>query len=94
MMIMLGKAMGFVADILEEAQGVGVAAQVQWLFGVHHVNQFLSFGERQHARRLDIQRRERRERRAELPFAAVNEENVGGEIKSSRTWAKRRATAS
>ena len=42
---MLGEAVGFVADILQQAQGVGAAAETEGLVAVHDVDEFLPLGQ-------------------------------------------------
>ena len=44
---MLGEAVGLVADVLQQPQGVAVAAQVQRLGQLGGENQFLAFGQRE-----------------------------------------------
>ena len=43
---MLGEAVGLVADVLQQPQGVAVAAQVQRLGGVGREDKLLALGQR------------------------------------------------
>ena len=47
MMIMLGEAVGFVADVLQQPQGVGVAAEAQGFVAVREIDELFALGERQ-----------------------------------------------
>ena len=44
-MVMLREAVGFVADVLQQTQAVGVAAESQWFGVARHVDFFFPFGE-------------------------------------------------
>ena len=73
---MLGKAMGLVADVLEQTEGIAVAAEPQRLFAAGHVDLFLALGQREDRRRTDSQCIQRTEGRMELPLAAVDQKYV------------------
>ena len=55
MMILLRKSVGFIADVLQEPQGVGVAAEAEGFFGAGDEDLFFALGERDHGRRGDAQ---------------------------------------
>ena len=76
-MIVLGEAVRFVADVLQQAQREGVAAQAQRLFGVGAVDLFAALGQREQYRRLDVEFAKRGRRRAKLSPAAVDQHDVG-----------------
>ena len=74
---MLREAVGFVADVFEKPERVGVAGESQRLGFAWQENLFLALRQRDDARRLNAERLEGVERRRELPLAAVDEEDVG-----------------
>ena len=97
MVIMLGKAVGLVADVLQQAEGIAVTAQPQRLVAAGHVNLFLALGQRKDRRRPHAQRVQRAEGRVKLPLAAVDQEDVGQGVVLGRPSASRwnrRETAS
>src|SRR6516225_458143 len=53
--IMLGEAVGFIADVLQQPQSRGMAAQLQRLGVAGPVDLFFALGERDQARRLDAE---------------------------------------
>ena len=44
-MVMLRKTVGFVADVLQQTQAVGVAAESQWFGVTRQIDFFIPFGE-------------------------------------------------
>ena len=52
-MVVLGEAVGFVADVLQEPQGVGVLREPTRLGLAGHVDFFLALGQREDERRLE-----------------------------------------
>src|SRR5579883_1530305 len=57
--VMLGEAVGLVADVLEQPQGRRVPAEAQGLGGVGPEDLLLALGQREQLRRRDAQKRER-----------------------------------
>src|SRR5262249_36379306 len=76
MMVVLGKAVGLVADVLQEAEGGGVPAQLERGCFAGAVHFFLALSQRDEARRLAAKELEHFKGRAELTFAAVDQEDV------------------
>src|SRR5262249_40302622 len=78
-MIMLRKAMRLVADVLQEPQRRGVAAQMQRLRRAWPIDLLLALGERDQTRRLAAEHLEYLPCRVELALAAVDQQDVGGD---------------
>src|SRR3954447_14929685 len=78
--VVLGEAVGLVADVLEQAQGGGVPAQAQRLRRAGAVDLLLALGQRQQAGRLDAEHPERLQGGVQLPLAAVDQEHVGKDL--------------
>src|ERR1700733_13891523 len=72
-MVVLGKAVGFVADVLQQPQGVRMTREASRLRLPGHEDFLLPLGQRDDERRLDADRLERGHRGAELPLAAVDQ---------------------
>ena len=68
--VVLGKAVGLVADVLQQAQSGSVAAQPDRLGRARPVDLLLALGQGDQARRLDPQHGEGVQRRVEYRFAA------------------------
>ena len=83
---MLGEAVGLVADVLQQPQGIAVAAQPQRLVAAGHVNLFLALGQRKDRRRPHAQRVQGAEGRVKLPLAAVDQEDVGQGVALGRSF--------
>ena len=77
MVIVLGEAVGFVADVLQQAEGEGVAARAERLVFAGEEDFFFLLGEREQRRGGDFLVAEGGEGGAELAFAAVDEQDVG-----------------
>ena len=75
--IVLGEAVGFVADVLEQPEGERPAAEDDRVGAAGDVDLFLALGQRDHGRGNDLQGLEGVQRRAELALAAVDQEDVG-----------------
>ncbi len=71
MMIVLGEAVGFVADVLEEAEGVGVTAEAEGFVGVGGEDFFAALGEGEYRGRGALEGGEGGQRGVELAPAAV-----------------------
>ena len=74
--VMLGEPVRLVANVLEQTKGERPAAEDDRVGAAGHVDLFLALGQRDHGRRVDLQRLERRQSRAELAFAAVDQEDI------------------
>src|SRR5688572_5270967 len=77
MVIMLGKAMGLVAHVLQQSQGERMSRKTQWLAFAWQKHLFFLLGERNQRRRRDFLIAKGGQRRVELSFAAVDQQNVG-----------------
>ena len=62
-MVVLGEALGLIADVFQQPQGVGVAGESQGLALARHEHLLLPLGQRDHAGRFDTQALERVEGR-------------------------------
>jgi hypothetical protein len=74
---MLRESVSLVADTLEKPKRVGVPTQADRLGLAGSVNLFLLLGQRKQNRRLDIQQAESVEGRIQLPFAPIDQNDVG-----------------
>ena len=74
--VVLGEAVGFVADVLQQPQRVGVAAQPVRFRFARQKHLFLALRQRQREGRRDAQTAQAFHGRAELAFAAVNQQEV------------------
>ena len=70
---MLGEAVGYVADVFEQAERVGVAGKPQRFAPARQEDLLLPLGQRDHARGLNAQALQRVEGRGELTLAAVDQ---------------------
>src|SRR5258708_1577262 len=77
MMVVLGKAVGLVADVLQEPQRVSVAAEPQRLVHAGLVDLLLAFGQRNDRRRRQSQFAKCGQPSVQLPLASVDQQNVG-----------------
>ena len=77
MVVMLGEAMGLVANCLAEFETEMLAPEADGLGDAGDVQQLFLLGQRDHPRRLHAQLGERVERGVELPDAAVDQNEVG-----------------
>ena len=75
--VVLGEAVGLVADVLEQPQGERAAAQDDRVGPAGDVDLLLLLGQRDQGRRGDAERLEGVEGRVELALAAVDQEDVG-----------------
>ena len=78
--VVLGETMGFVANVLQQPQGVSMTAQSQRFFLTGDEDLFLALGQRQHDRRLDVEGSQCCQAGIELPLAAVDEQDVGEDL--------------
>ena len=79
--VVLGEAMGFVADVLQQPQRIGMPRESQRLVGPRHVNLFFPLGQRNHRRRRDAQLCKRRQTGRKLALAAVDQQDVGKQFR-------------
>ena len=82
-MVVLGKPVRFVADVLQQPEGEGMPAEMQRLVPPHHKDLFFALGQREDQRRIDVQLRECGQACSQLSDPAVDEENVGNEYRIS-----------
>jgi hypothetical protein len=73
--VVLGEAVGLVADVLEQAEGEGAAAQHDRVRAAGDVDLLLALGQRDDRRGRHLQRLEGGQRGAELALAAVDQED-------------------
>ena len=74
---MLGEAVGFVADVLQQLQAQVISREADRLGLGLHVDQLFLLRQRDHHRRLDVHGLEDFHRRVELAEAAVDQDHVG-----------------
>ncbi len=77
MVIALCETVCFVPHVLQKSQRITVAGQLDGLRLTGDKNLFLLFGERNHERPVNVQSLEGRDGGSELPFAAVDQQDVG-----------------
>ena len=75
-MVVLGKAVSLVADILEKPQSVGAAAHPEWFVGLGQIDLFFPFGEGENRGRRDLLISKCCERGGELPLAAIDQQDI------------------
>ena len=75
-MVVLGETVGLVADVLQQAQGVGMAAEAKGRVEVHGEDRFLALGQGDDHRRADGHVAEGFQPGVELPESSVDQYDV------------------
>ncbi len=92
--VMLGKPMCFVADVLEKSQSERMPTDLDRIGLAGHEDLFLTLCKRNRRRRSDAEHRKRFHHGIQLPFSAVDQQQIRKDSPSCTSLRNRRVTTS